>query len=438
MEQPVSQPSPSGRAVERPLTKNIRPGEEPLSLREYEQAGGYQAVRTALGSLSPSEVVDVVKQANLRGRGGAGFPTGVKWSLVPMGDTAPRPKYLIANADEMEPGTFKDRLLLEGDPHQLLEGMILSAYAIQADVAYIFLRWEYTLAATRLRRAIAEAYDHHYLGRHIRGSDYSLELYLHTSAGRYICGEETALLNALEGKRATPRAKPPFPQVSGLWGKPTVVQNVETLCNVPHIVHRGAEWYKSLSYTDDGGTKIYGVSGKVKRPGAWELPMGTPLREILEEHAGGLRDGLTLRGVLPGGASTDFLVAEHLDIPMDYAAVQKAGSRLGTGTLIVLDDQTCPVGMVHNLERFFAQESCGWCTPCREGLPWTAQLLQALEDGQGQPGDLERLALHTQFLGPGLTFCALAPGAMEPLQSALRYFRDDFEQHIRDKKCPWR
>jgi NADH-quinone oxidoreductase subunit F len=424
--------------MERPLTHNIRPGEAPLDVKQYERAGGYQAARKVLDSMAPHEVTELVKEANLRGRGGAGFPTGSKWSFVPMGDDAPHPKYLIANADEMEPGTFKDRLLLEGDPHQLIEGMVVSAYAIRADIAYIFLRAEYTRAASLLTKAIAEAYDAGYLGRNILGSGYSLELRLHISAGRYMCGEETGLLNALEGKRATPRARPPYPQVSGLWGKPTIVNNVETLCNVPHIVTHGAAWYKGLSRSDDGGTKIYGVSGKVKRPGAWELPMGTTLREILEEHAGGMRDGVAFRGVLPGGGSTDFLVGEHLDVKMDYTEVQKAGSRLGTGTMIVLDDQTCPVGMVHNLEQFFARESCGWCTPCRDGLPWVARILQAIEEGQGRPQDVDILAFHTKFLGLGFTFCALAPGAMEPLQSALNYFREDFERHIRDKRCPWR
>ena len=424
--------------MERPLTKNLRPDGEAPSLKEYEQAGGYEAVRKVVREMTPQAVTALVKDSNLKGRGGAGFPTGLKWSFVPMRDDAPRPKYLIANADEMEPGTFKDRLLLEGDPHQLIEGMIVGAYAIQADVAYIFLRWAYRVAAERLERAIAEAYANNYLGRNICGSDYSLEMYLHVSAGRYMCGEETGLLNALEGKRATPRSKPPFPAISGLWGKPTVVNNVETLCNVPHIVNHGADWFKSLSHTAEGGTKIYGVSGKVKRPGAWELPLGTTVREILEEQAGGMRDGAKFRGVIPGGASTEFLIEEHLDVKMDFESVQKAGSRLGTGTMIVMDDQTCPVGLVHNLERFFAQESCGWCTPCREGLPWTAKILQAIEGGAGQPIDMQRLALHTKFLGPGHTFCALAPGAMEPLQSALNYFREDFEQHIREKRCPWK
>ena len=424
--------------TERPLTKNIRPGEEPLNLTEYEKVGGYQAVRKALLSMSPADVTDEVKKSGLRGRGGAGFPTGPKWSFVPMEDDAPHPKYLAINADEMEPGTFKDRLLLEGNPHQLIEGAIASAYAIQADVAFIYLRWAYKLAAERLTRAIAEAYDSHYLGKNILGSGYNLELYLHLGAGRYMAGEETGLLNALEGKRAIPRTKPPFPPVVGLWGKPTIVNNVETLCNVPHIIANGADWYKSLSDSADSGTKLYGVSGKVKRPGLWELPMGTTIREILEEHAGGMQDGFKLRGLLPGGASTDFLLEGHLDVKMDFDSVQKAGSRLGTGTMIILDDQTCPVGMVQNLERFFAHESCGWCTPCRDGLPWTARLLQALEDGEGQPGDLERLALHCKLLGPGRTFCAFAPGAVEPLQSGLKYFEEDFERHIRDKRCPWR
>lgn len=424
--------------MERPLTGKMRSDREPLSLEEYEKAGGYRSVSKALKGMAPPEIVDEVKKSNLRGRGGAGFPTGMKWSFMPMGSGATRPKYLICNADEMEPGTFKDRLLLEGNPHQLIEGMITSAYGLQVDIAYIFLRWEYRLAADRLEKAIAEAYARNYLGRNILGSDFSLELRLHVSAGRYICGEETALLNSIEGKRAIPRAKPPHPQVSGLWGRPTIINNAETLCNIPHIVNNGAEWYKGLSNSGDGGTKIYGVSGKVKRPGAWELPMGTTIRELLEEHAGGMRDECGFRGVIPGGASTDFLVEEHLDVKMDYDSVQKAGSRMGTGQMIILDDKTCPVGMVLNLERFFARESCGWCTPCREGLPWIAKTLAAIENGGGLPGDLEILEQQCRLLAPGNTFCALAPGAVEPLQSALRYFREDFERHIKEKKCPWR
>jgi len=420
-----------------PLTRNIRPGHEPPGIAEYRRAGGYEALRKALKEMTPDAVMHEVTESRLRGRGGAGFPTGQKWSFVPRGPDAPRPKYLVVNADEMEPGTFKDRLLLEGDPHQLIEGIILSAFAIEASVAYIFLRAEYTSAAKLLTRAIGEAHAQRCLGKNILGSGFDLELHLHSSAGRYICGEETALLSGLEGRRAIPRAKPPFPQVSGLWGRPTVVNNVETLCNVPHIVSRGADWFRGLSRTEDGGTKIFGVSGRVKRPGAWELPMGTTAREILEEHAGGMRDGFAFRALLPGGASTDFVLDEHLDIPLDFNSLQKVGSRLGTGTLIILDDRTCPVGMLRNLEHFFAQESCGWCTPCRDGLPWTERLLASIEAGQGEERDLEILALHTSFLGPGKTYCALAPGAMEPLQSGLKYFKADFERHIRERRCPW-
>jgi NADH-quinone oxidoreductase subunit F len=424
--------------TQKPLTESIRPDRVPLSLKEYEAAGGYHGLRKALKEMSPKDVQKTVTDSNLRGRGGAGFPTGQKWSFVPMGEDSPRPKYLICNADEMEPGTFKDRFLIEGNPHQLIEGMIVAAYAMQADVSYIFLRWAYKMAAARLQRAIAEAYEHNYLGKDIIGSGYSLEMYLHTSAGRYLCGEETALLNALEGKRPTPRAKPPFPQVCGLWGKPTIVNNVETLSNISHIVKNGPEWFKGLSLSPDTGTKIYCVSGRVKRPGLWELPMGVTIRELLEEHAGGMREGVRFRSVIPGGASTEFLAEEHLDVKMDYGSVQKAGSRLGTGAMIVIDDKTCPVGAIHNLEMFFARESCGWCTPCREGLRWIEQILQAIENGEGEPDDLQILEEQCRRLAPGNTYCVHAPGAVEPLQSGLKIFREDFERHIREKRCPWK
>jgi NADH-quinone oxidoreductase subunit F len=315
--------------------------------------------------------------------------------------------------------------------------MIVAAFAIQASVSYIFLRWAYTEAADILRKAIAECYEAGYLGKNILNTGFNLDMLLHTGVGRYICGEETALINALEGKRAIPRAKPPFPQISGLYGKPTIVNNVETLCNVPHIINNGDEWFKSLSKGEDGGTKIYGVSGKVKRPGAWELPMGTTLREILEDYAGGMQDGYVFKGLLPGGASTDFLTPDHLDIKMDFKTVATVGSRLGTGTMVVLDDRTCPVGFVHNLQTFFARESCGWCTPCREGLPWVEKILLSMERGEGKKEDIDLLEQHCDWLGPGNTFCALAPGAVEPLQSALKYFKEDFEEHITQHKCPW-
>ncbi|HUP13328.1 MAG TPA: SLBB domain-containing protein, partial [Niastella sp.] len=317
--------------MERPLTKHINLDRPSLNLKQYEQVGGYAAVRKGLKEMTPQEVQKVVQESNLKGRGGAGFNTGMKWSFVPMGTEARHPKYLIVNADEMEPGTFKDRLLLEGNPHQMIEGMILAAYAIQADISYIFLRWAYKKAAALLRTCLAEAYAAGYLGKNILGSGWSLEMHLHTGVGRYICGEETALLNALEGKRATPRVKPPFPQISGLYGKPTIVNNVETFCCIPHIINNGANWFQQLSTGEDGGTKIYGVSGRVKRPGAWELPMGVTLRELIEYHAGGMQDGYQFKGVLPGGASTDFLTAEHMDIKLDFKSVAAAGSRLGTG-----------------------------------------------------------------------------------------------------------
>lgn len=409
----------------------------PVGLEAYQQAGGYQALRKALGSLSPQQVQKAVSDSGLRGRGGAGFPTGKKWSFVPMGPQAPRPKYLCVNADEMEPGTFKDRLLLENDPHLLLEGVILSAYAIEAQVAYIFLRKEYVLSARRLEEALAQARQAGLVGKNILGSGFDLEIHLHTSAGRYMCGEETGLLNSLEGRRANPRFKPPHPTVSGLWGKPTIVNNVETLCCVPGIVANGAEWFAKLSRTADGGTKLYGVSGRVNRPGCWEMPMGSTIGKILD-RAGGMRQGYRLRGLIPGGASTEFLTDQHLDAVMDFEGLGKYGSRMGTGTMIVLDDKTCVVGMCHNLMKFFAQESCGWCTPCRDGLPWVRDLLWALESGQGQAGDLDLLEMHTRQLGPGLTYCALAPGAVEPLIGALRHFRGDFQRHIDQKGCPWK
>jgi len=425
--------------MEKVLTRNIGPDQTPTDITAYEANSGYAGLRKALSDMSPEDCLQVVSDSNLRGRGGAGFPTGMKWSFVPTGDKcSPGHKYLVCNADEMEPGTFKDRLLMECDPHQLIEGMILSAYCIGADIGYIFIRGEYVVAIQRLRDAIAECYAKGYLGDNILGSGYSFNMYVHPSAGRYICGEETALINALEGKRANPRAKPPFPQVSGLWGRPTIVNNVETLCNIPHIIDRGADWFKTLGRGEDSGSKLFGVSGKVKNPGCWELPMGTPIREIIEGCAGGMQDGYQLKGFLPGGGSTDFLVPEHLDLAMDYSVIGAAGSRMGTGTMIVLDDRSCPVGMVLNLIRFFAQESCGFCTPCRDGLPWTRQVLEDLESGCAEPEHLETLAYQIQYIGAiGNTHCALAPGAMEPLQSALKYFYDDFQQHISGGQCPY-
>jgi len=414
--------------MEKVLTKNIRDDREPLWIADYEKADGWQAYQKALQEMKPTEVAELVKAAGLRGRGGAGFPTGVKWGFMPRFDEQPEKRpthiYMVANADEMEPGTFKDRLLMEGDPHQFIEAMAISSYAIGADIAYVFIRGEYTECQRKLQRAIDEATEAGYLGEDIFGTGYNLKIYLHMSAGRYICGEETALLSALEGRRAVPRHKPPFPAASGLFGQPTTVNNVETLCNVPPIINHGADWYKTLGLHKDGGTKIFGASGHVARPGLVELPLGTKLSEVLD-YFGGVRGGKRLKAVLPGGGSTPMLTEQHLDTPLDYEGVGAVGSRLGTGTLVVMDESTSMVGVLKNLEHFYAQESCGWCTPCRDGLPWVERMLADLEAGKGQPGDIELLDLHVKLLGPGKTFCAHAPGAMGPLESALLYFRDE-------------
>jgi len=422
---------------QKPLTRLIDVAAGPLQLAGFEAEGGYSALKTAVKTLQPQEIQTKVKDANLRGRGGAGFPTGIKWSLIPMGPNS-GPKYLVCNADEMEPGTFKDRLLMEQSPHQLVEAMAVAAYAIGANLGYIFLRGEYVLAAERLNQAIAEARTAGYIGKNILGGDWGFDLYVHTGAGRYICGEETALINSLEGRRANPRAKPPFPQIAGLWGRPTIVNNVETLCNIPHIVNNGADWFKALSQgkSKDGGTKMYGCSGLANKPGCWELPIGTSAREILEVHAGGMKGGKKLKAWLPGGASTDFLLPEHLDLPMDFDTISKAGSRMGTGLITVLNEDQSIVSAVRNLEEFMARESCGWCTPCRDGLPWTVKIMRAIEAGDGQPSDINTLSKLTRWLGPGRTFCAHAPGAMEPLQSALKYFRHEFEAGMAVVKVP--
>jgi NADH-quinone oxidoreductase subunit F len=425
--------------VERVLTRDFQEDGAVLDRVGYERAGGYEGMRAAL-AMTPAEVTARVKDSGLRGRGGAGFPTGLKWSFVPPSEDVPAPRYFIANCDEMEPGTFKDRHLMERAPHQLLEGTIIAAYAVQASVAVIFVRREYALAIERVRRAIAEATEAGYVGPAVLGTGWGLEIRVHVSAGRYMCGEETGLLNALEGRRAIPRSKPPFPQTSGVWGKPSVVNNCETVCNLPHILAKGGAWFKALSaHPAEAGTKLFGASGSVRNPGLWELPMGTPLREIVLERAGGVKEGARLRGVLPGGASTAFVTEEHLDVPLGFSTMDETGSRLGTGTVVALDDRRCPVGMVLSLIRFFARESCGWCTPCREGLRWVEQTLEALESGDGLPGDIEVLEKHVRLFGPmGRTFCALAPGAMAPLESALTYFREDFERHVSERRCPWR
>ncbi len=415
----------------KPLTWRLAHHDAILDLATYESLRGFEALKIALNQPA-DKTLETIKEAVVKGRGGAGFPAGIKWSLMAPPDGGPR--YLICNADEMEPGTFKDRLLMERLPFQLIEGMIISAYALEATAGYIFIRGEYILAAERLNAALDEMRAHNLLGDNILGSGYSFDMHVHTGVGRYICGEETALLNALEGRRANPRTKPPFPQVAGAWGRPTIVNNVETLHNVSAIILHGSKWYQDLSkekgVVETPGTKLFGCSGLVNDPGLWELPFGYTAREIIEDFAGGMQEGRTLKAWLPGGASTDFLTADHLDVVVDFDTIQKAGSRMGTGLIMVVDEEQDMVPLLRNLEIFFQRESCGFCTPCRDGLPWGVKLLTAINDGEGQIGDVEKLEGLTRDLWIGKTFCAHAPGAMEPLMSAIKYFRPEFDSKI--------
>ena len=419
-----------------PLTWRLYHHDAVLTLADYEALDGFVGLKNAL-TKSPKEVGEMIKTANVRGRGGAGFNAGLKWTFMTPPDGGVR--YLICNADEMEPGTFKDRLLMERLPFQLIEGMLISAYAIGASVGYVFIRGEYVLAAKRLQNAINECVANHLLGDGILGTEFNFTLHVHTGAGRYICGEETALINCLEGRRANPRTKPPFPQVSGAWGRPTVVNNVETLNNMPAILLNGVDWYlnlpKAKGKSTTPGTKIMGVSGRVKDAGLWELPFGHTARELIE-LAGGMQEGLSLKAWLPGGASTDFLTAsdEHLDLVMDFDPIMKAGSRLGTCLMMVVDESQDMVSLSKNLQQFFQRESCGWCTPCRDGLPWGVKILDAMDNGQAQADDIDKLSELTRDLWIGKTFCAHAPGAMEPLMSALKYFRHEFEQKVNNSK----
>ena len=414
------------------LFKNRRPGETVL-LPEYEKSGGYQGLRDAL-KMEPSQVCDVIKASALRGRGGAGFPTGIKWSFFPA--DAPGEKYLVCNGDEMEPGTYKDRQLLLADPHQLVEGMAIAAYAMQTPVGYIFLRYAYEDCSQRVERAIEEALAAGYLGRNILGSGFDVELHVHRSAGRYILGEETALLNGLEGRRPNPRSKPPFPAQRGLFGKPTNVNNVETLANVPHILANGIMWFHDLALNpESAGTKLFGLSGHLNRPECFELPLGITLREVVEEVGGGVRGGKKFKACLPGGASTPYLTAEHLDLMMDFNPLEAVQSRLGTAGVTVFDEDTCMVAVTRNLNQFFARESCGWCTPCRDGLATISWLLDRIEFGQATMDDLAMLKDQQRNIR-GRSFCALAEGAMGPVEALLRLFEDEIIDHIKQNGCP--
>ncbi len=415
------------------LLKNINVQDGHL-LSTYEAGGGYQALRKALREHTPDELIALVKESNLRGRGGAGFPTGMKWSFVPK--QTGKPKYLCCNADEGEPGTFKDRIIMERDPHQLVEGLAVSAYAIGAKTAYVYVRGEYVTAIRRLEQAIAEALEKGYLGRNILGTDFDFTVHIHCGAGAYICGEETAMLDSLEGKRAQPRLKPPFPAVEGLYASPTVINNVETLACVPHIVTRGSQWFREIGPDKSPGPKLYCLSGQVRKPGLYELPMGIPLRELVEAHAGGPLPGRRIKAVIPGGVSAPVIPESGLDVGMDFDSLAAAGSMLGSAGVIVIDDATCMVKVATRIIEFFHHESCGKCTPCREGLDWAVKVLRRIESGQGEPGDLEQLdALCKGIFGN--TFCALGDGAAMGLRAALKHFRDEFVAHIDERRCPY-
>lgn len=419
--------------MEQLLFRHNRPGRV-VSFQEYLDADGFSALRKGVGEMSPDAVQQVVIDSNLRGRGGAGFPTGRKWSFVPR--DLPGPRWLICNCDEMEPGTYKDRILLEANPYSLLEGMLLACFAIGVRHAFIFIRRGYEQAAVNLRQGIAELKAAGLMGKNICNSGFDCDIDVHLSAGRYICGEETALMNALEGRRPNPRAKPPFPAIKGLWGGPTVVNNVESLANIPAIILNGAGWFKSLGrYPGAAGTKLFCVSGHVANPSCVELPLGVELGEIINGHCGGMRPGSLFKACLPGGASTPYLTAAHLNLPMDFDTLAAAGSRLGTGGVVVFDQDTCMVAATLNLVRFYARESCGWCTPCREGLPFVVHILEKIESGRGEPDDIEILRQHIKYLN--YAFCALAPGAMGPVDGLLRHFEDEVREHVSSGKCPF-
>ncbi len=405
------------------------------TIDEYRQSGGYQALEMAFKKLSPKEVKKMVVDSGLRGRGGAGFPAGLKWQGV--ADNAPFPRYVVSNVDEMEPGTFKDRLMTHADPHMVIEGMAIAAYAVSAEKGFIFVRPAYESTAVILEREIKIAKDAGYLGKNIFGSNFSFEMVVHRSGGRYICGEGTAQINAIMGLRAHPKQSPPRSTDKGLWEKPTVLNNVETLVNVPHIIRNGPEWFKGLAKAKTGdGTKLYAVSGKVNRPGCFELPMGTRLSEIIEEHAGGMLPGLTYKTCQPGGASTRFLPKELYDIEMDFDSMKKTGHRLGTGCAIVFDQDTCLVGATLNLIEFFVRESCGFCTPCREGLPFIRDLLWRIENGEGKEEFIPILRRMSEHMWK--SYCAFAPGASMPVESLLTYFGSEVQEHISQKKCPFK
>jgi len=421
------------------LTRNIGK-ENSHTLAVYRKGGGYRAFESVLNDHTPEDVVNLVKDSKLRGRGGAGFPCGLKWSFLPPDREM---TYMCVNADESEPGTFKDRILMELDPHQIIEGIAIGCYATRAETAYVYIRYEYPSAFRNLQRAIDEAYDAGYLGQHIQGKEFSLDIYLHQGAGAYICGEETGLIESLEGKRAWPRIKPPFPAVQGAFQKPTVVNNIETLCCVPHIIDRGSEWFQSMGVPADPdnprdlgsyGPKLYCISGHVVRPGCYELPLGITCRELIDQHGGKIWKGRRAKAAVPGGISMGLLREDEFDTPLDFSSLQQKGCLgLGTAAVIAIDEQTSIIDVLYNSCRFFAHESCGQCTPCREGTSWSQRILERIKNGQGRLQDLDLLLEISSSIGimPGTTICGLADGAAWPIKNAVNKFREEFESYIR-------
>ncbi len=398
----------------------------------YVERGGYAGLRRAL-ELAPGDVIEVVKASGLRGRGGAGFPTGVKWGFVPKGTG--KPSYVVVNFDESEPGTCNNRELVEREPHRLIEGALIAALAIECRTVYVYVRGEYLWQSIVVQRAIEEAYAKGYLGADVMGSGRQIDVVLHRGAGAYICGEETALLNSLEGLRGQPRLRPPFPAVEGLYAGPTVINNVETLMNVPDILERGADWFRELGTEKSPGTKMVTVSGKVERPGNYEIPLGTPFRVVLDELAGGMLGGATLKAWTPGGSSTPLLTAEHIDVGLDYESLAAAGSLLGTAAIMVMDDTDCVVDCARRMVEFYAHESCGKCTTCREGSWWATRVLARIEQGYGRDEDVPVMAEMGQNI-MFKAFCALADGTAAVISSSLKHFREDFEAHVREGRCP--
>lgn len=415
------------------LLKNMMQPGYTGSLKEYEQTGGYQALKKVLGKIPPADVTAMVTKSGLRGRGGAGFPTGVKWNFLPKDYTGP--KYLCCNADESEPGTFKDRQLMERDPHQMLEGIAIACYAIGAETAYIYIRGEFILGARILEQALAEARAAGYVGKNVLGTSLNIDIWVHRGAGAYICGEETALLESLEGKRGLPRVKPPFPATHGLYNKPTVVNNVETLANLPHIINRGPEWFASIgSPPKSTGTRVFCVSGHIKRPGNYEVPMGITFRELIFEHSGGMRGEKPLKAIIPGGASAAFFTDQHLDVKLDFESVAQAGSMLGSGGVTVMEEGTSMVWAALRLLEFFYHESCGKCSPCREGSSWLVQTLRRILNRRGRLEDLETLTDLCKNIA-GRTVCAFGDAEVAPVLSTLQYWRHEYEELIREAEA---